>query len=150
MAFPKLQMSDQQSSPQEGSGSRRKPWTYRHPWIYHPGCWGPLEPWREPYYEPNSPPWGPPPRGPPPNYNYYQGNQAPSASHGKPKAQTAPQTAAQPASKKQKVAEVALESQSKAGSAKASSHPAKISKGKTQSGKCDMESMNGDFRKSSE
>ncbi len=69
-------MSDQQSSPQEGPGSRRKPWTYGRPWTYHPGYWGPTEPWKAPYYEPYGPQWGPPPRVPPPNYNYqyYQGN----------------------------------------------------------------------------
>ena len=112
-------MSDQQSSPQEGPGSRRKPWTYGRPWTYHPGYWGPTEPWKEPYYEPYGPQWGPPPRIPPPNYNYnyYQGNQAQSASHGKPQTQIAPKSSAQSGPKKRKVAEVALVSQPKAGSA---------------------------------
>ncbi len=128
--FKQLQMSDWQSSPQEGPGSRRKPWTYGHPWTYHPGYWGPSEPRKEPYYEPYGPPWGPPPRGPPPNYNYqnYQGNQAQSASHGKPKTQIASKSSAQSGPKKRKVAEVALVSLPKAGSATASSRPIKSSK----------------------
>ncbi len=101
-------MSDQQSSPQEGPGSRRKPRTYGLPWTYHPGYWGPSEPWKEPYYEPYGPPLGPPPRGPPPNYNYQnnQGNQAQSTSHGKLKTQIASKSAAQFGPKKRKVAEV--------------------------------------------
>ena len=122
-------MSDQQSSPQEGPGSRRKPWTYGHPWTYHPGYWGPTETWKEPYYEPYGPQWGPPPRGPPPNYNYYyQGNQAQSASHGKPQTHIASKSSAQSGPKKRKVAEVALVSQPKAGSAKTSSRPIKSGK----------------------
>jgi len=123
-------MSDQQSSPQEGPGSRRKPWTYGRPWTYHPGYWGPTEPWKAPYYEPYGPQWGPPPRVPPPNYNYqyYQGNQAQSASHGKPQTQIAPKSSAQSGPKKRKVAEVALVSQPKAGSAKTSSRPIKSGK----------------------
>ena len=123
-------MSDQQSSPQEGPGSRRKPWTYGRPWTYHPGYWGPTEPWKAPYYEPYGPQWGPPPRVPPPNYNYqyYQGNQAQSANHGKPQTQIAPKSSAQSGPKKRKVAEVALVSQPKAGSAKTSSRPIKSGK----------------------
>ena len=123
-------MSDQQSSPQEGPGSRRKPWTYGRPWTYHPGYWGPTEPWKAPYYEPYGPQWGLPPRVPPPNYNYqyYQGNQAQSASHGKPQTQIAPKSSAQSGPKKRKVAEVALVSQPKAGSAKTSSRPIKSGK----------------------
>ncbi len=121
-------MSNQQSSPQEGPGSRQKPWTYEHPWTYHQGYWGPSEPWSEPYYEPCSPPWGHPPRGPPPNYNYQNHNQAQSASHGKPKTQIASKSSAQSGPKKQKVAEVIFVSLPKAGSATASSCPAKSGK----------------------
>ncbi len=123
-------MSDQQSSPQEESGSRQKPWSYGHPWSYHPGYWGPLEPWMGSYYGPFGLPWGPPARGPSPNYNYQinQGNQAQSASQGKPKTQIASKSSAQPGTKKQKVAEVALVSQPKASSVLASCHPLKPGK----------------------
>ena len=123
-------MSDQQSSLQEGPGSRLKPWTYGRPWSYHPGYLGPPAPWGNPYYEPYGPTWGPPPRVPPPNYNYQniQGNQTQSASHGKPKTQIAPKSAAQSAPKKRKVVEVALVSQPKAGSTTASSRTLKSGK----------------------
>ncbi len=57
-----------------------------------------------------------PPRGPPPYYNYQinQGNQAQSASHGKPKTQIASKNSAQSGPKKRKVAENAFVSQPKA------------------------------------
>ncbi len=95
-----------------------------------PGYWGPLELWMGSYYGPFGPPWGPPPRGPSPNYNYQinQGNQAQSASQGKPKTQITSKSSAQPGTKKQKVAEVALVSQPKASSVSASCCPLKPGK----------------------
>jgi hypothetical protein len=111
--FKKSQMSDQQSLCKRGQDQGKKPWTYGRPWTYLPGYWGPPDPWRGPFYEPYSPPWGSPPRVPPPNYNNQidRGNQAPSTSEGKPKTQIATKSLAPSGPKKQNVAEVALVSQ---------------------------------------
>jgi hypothetical protein len=66
---------------------------------------------------------------PPPNFNYgYQGNLAPSASQGKQKTPALSKNSALPESKKRKVAEVALGSQPKAGSATAVSQCTKVGK----------------------
>jgi len=112
-----------------GRGQKGDPWTYGHPWASNPGYWGPLEPWRMPYYGPYGPMWGTPPMVPPPNVNYhYQGNQASSASQGKQKTPVPSKNSAPPESKKRKVAEVASGSQPKAGSAAAISQSIKVGK----------------------
>jgi hypothetical protein len=108
-------MSDQPSSSRRGEAKKGGPWTYGHLWAPNPGYWGPPEPWRVPNYGSNGPMWGTPPMVPPLNYNY-QLNQAQNASQGKQLTQPSSKSPALSGPKKRKVVEVALESQSKAGS----------------------------------